>query len=598
MRWTLTLLMLNLVAITWIVYTHSGEDIEVKTTRIFPMDTVDVTHISIQSAEAGLIQLEKRGQAWWLTNPIEWLANPFAVQRILNQILFIERDIAFSFEDLKTSGKTLADYGLEKPALTIMLKSNRTESTLKVGSVTGIGSKLYALEPQAEQISVLVRESLEGLALDVNSLRSDRIFDIPIYLIESVVLKMRDPDITLRLALQKGNWVFESPIITQADDERVKAFLNLLSSLKVSKFTQATDKTVVSANFDTPDMRLTLRGKNVSQTLLLSGSAPVSENGIRYHYARMEHAPAVFTVVGDPFEVISKRWDRLREHRIINMDTNNVSAIEIRRNEKKLTLQQLETGPWQIISEKTNKEMENFPADSESILGLLNHINLLEALTFVSDAPSQGDLQTFGLDPAKGEINIRSGKTNTKLTIGELSPDRSMRYVASSQTQSVYGVAESAIGLIVAESYPYRTLTLFNLPEAATIRSVRFESIADKKDWLDTTVKNERTETMTKLSAELKKHLRFFKAKAFIDADATVKELKIKDEPGTRAWGYFLDVVFDLPGGDKPQSKTFRFFLTDIQDDKHLLASFEGMGQPFIVQDETKNLLKQIISLK
>lgn len=597
MRWTLTLLIANLLAIAWITHTHYQSAESLMSLRIFPMEAGDVIALKIESRTAGTVALKKRGQTWWLEAPIEWAANPFAVQRIINQILFIQRDISFSTDELQASGKTLTEYGLEEPALSLTLQTAHTTHQLLLGAPTGMGSKLYALQPDEKRISVLANENFEGLSIDLESLRSDAIFDLPLYSIDSIVIKMRDPDITLRLSRQKDNWVFESPIITQADNERVNALLNLLSSLKAVDFLSAESDALPNRNLDNAAMRISLRGKNGQQTLLVGEQASVSESGVQRNYARLENTPTVFTVIGDPFDALKSRWEHLREHRILPSDLgNNITTLEIRKQGQKVILQKLETGPWQILREQDDKQLETLRANDEAVLGMVNHIALLEALNFVSDAPSKKDLQDYGLDPAHGEITLRSNDRTLRVLLGNLSADKALRYVMTSETQSVFGVREFSIEVIEAESYPYRSLVLMTQPESAVIDSLTLTPLRDANNARRISAQAEKSpanEADAQLWEALQPHLNPFMVKNFVAGNATQEHLHLRGSENSIPWTHTLDFEVKLPSGDKTQLKNHRFYLSSLENPVY--AAYEGNGQPFILPEKLISLLKQIL---
>ena len=79
--------------------------------------------------EPRILKLENNG--WYITSPINWRANSFAVNRIRNQIEFLEKEASFPLSELKTRDYKLSDYGLDEPMYTIKYGNDKKMYTLK-----------------------------------------------------------------------------------------------------------------------------------------------------------------------------------------------------------------------------------------------------------------------------------------------------------------------------------------------------------------------------------------------------------------------------------------------------------------------------------
>jgi hypothetical protein len=92
--------------------------------RVLGAEAADIRSLEISGGGPGhALALAKRGDVWFVTAPLEWPANPNAVSRILTELQFLEHETSFNVSDLAKNGQSLADYGLDKPRLTIALTS-------------------------------------------------------------------------------------------------------------------------------------------------------------------------------------------------------------------------------------------------------------------------------------------------------------------------------------------------------------------------------------------------------------------------------------------------------------------------------------------
>ena len=138
--------------------------------------------------------LERKGSSWEITQPIQWPANYFAINRILNQLQFLEEEASFSINEVERTGQTLADYGLEEPWIKLGITNEEETIELGIGNVTEIGNNFYILGPNKKKVFVINRQFIDGLLVDLNDLRNREIFTIPVFEVQALSLQMNNPE--------------------------------------------------------------------------------------------------------------------------------------------------------------------------------------------------------------------------------------------------------------------------------------------------------------------------------------------------------------------------------------------------------------------
>ena len=97
-------------------------------------DTVPFTVLEISGRGIDKPRVLKfENNKWRITSPIDWPANLFAVNRIRNQIEFLDREASFSLSEVSKHGHGLAEYGLDDPAYTFRYGNGKKMYTLKIG---------------------------------------------------------------------------------------------------------------------------------------------------------------------------------------------------------------------------------------------------------------------------------------------------------------------------------------------------------------------------------------------------------------------------------------------------------------------------------
>ena len=109
--------------------------------RVLGPESVNIQSLEIATA-GRTVRLVKHGEVWSLTQPLDWPANPLAVSGIVQDLALLEQKASFNVADLANNKLSLADYGLDKPKLTVVFTSGEsgvttTLPTLGAGAIHG-----------------------------------------------------------------------------------------------------------------------------------------------------------------------------------------------------------------------------------------------------------------------------------------------------------------------------------------------------------------------------------------------------------------------------------------------------------------------------
>ena len=384
------------------------------------------------AASENRIHLERTGDAWFLTTPLNWPANDFAVRRILTALQFLEHETSFPVSDLARNGQTLADYGLADPRLIVTATPApatpgtvaASPFTLKIGDGTAVGKNLYILSPDATRIHVVDGALAEALAPDLAKLRSDQLLTVPVFEARALTLQTSANTTRTRLRRDQTRWLFEAPITTRAAKTPVDLAINGLNALRVTRFlspaeTPAPDLTGLTA----PRLRITLEGNARRETLLLGlpvkPAAPAGET-IEL-FAQLDDRATTFTttVPTELLNTLDRAQTTLRDRTLLDFDPALVTALSLAAPEPApaLRLQRLDaTTPgtpaaWQLASPSLAAPLR---ADRELVEKLLRQLQLLSATApkpgdspFVSDAPTAAEIENLGFNRPERTLTLQ-----------------------------------------------------------------------------------------------------------------------------------------------------------------------------------------------
>ncbi|HVS54483.1 MAG TPA: DUF4340 domain-containing protein [Opitutaceae bacterium] len=423
--------------------------------RVLGPEAADIRSLEVSSPSGPLFALARtRDNSWALTKPLDWPANLHAVSSILHELQLLEHETSFPTQDLgKNNNPTLADYGLDKPKLTVAFTSGDPAASggplapviLRIGDTTKVGNRVYILSPNGDRIHVVEREKIDSLFLPVDQLRADALLTIPVFEAGSLSVQTANPDPArgtsgARVLIRRDGprWGIFAPIAARASKTQTEVTISRLVALRAKSFPAASPATLPSV---APALRVTLEGNNRHETLFLGEPVPAAANAAANnpppspassteteYFGQLEGRAAIFTVVvpNDLLKTLRNATDPatgrpgagLRETRILDFEPAAVSAVTLAAPAPAattpITLQRLDAAPkapdagaWQLVARAAgNDGLQTVPADRAAIEHLLGVLAELSAQTFVSDNPSSAELENWGFNRPEREITL------------------------------------------------------------------------------------------------------------------------------------------------------------------------------------------------
>ncbi len=582
-KFTVFLLALNIITFGLIAYlNHQAQKVEPNAgglsgqigRELIDADRIELHGRGLQTPRI----LERKGSSWSITQPMQWSANYFAINRILNQLQFLEEDASFSVDEIEKTGQTLADYGLDDPLLKLTIAEGTETISLSIGTLTEIGNNVYLLGPNGREIFVVNRQVIDGLLVDLNDLRTREIFDIPVFEVDALGLQIRSDStadgsyLKVRLARSNAEWSFEAPLSAKADPALVDNTINTLTAAKVSRFIEAEEIDPILQGLESPFMQVTIHGNKRRQTLIIGNRDPQAQGSPQY-FAKLEDNPAVFTVLARPFDALREAQEALRERNFMNFDRARLSGINISESGRKIRLQQLETGDWQLLESSAEIDIQPHRADPEIMANLIDELATLRASGFAVDAPTPTDNERLGFSAPRRVVtlNFKDGEPMT-LTLAHPEDDNEALYAKTNLADYIYQVERrSTLRMIPLNASYYRNRTLDTLPEAALIRKLElsnrltsetifaFELPEEASSW--DSVLNKMEEGRGPHIATLLEAIRRFKVKSYL-LDRYADAYPV-DEEKSLAWVFRLSATIQLPGGETDRIETREYVFTE-----------------------------------
>jgi hypothetical protein len=408
----LALLVASLGGLLWLAERRflSERPDQTTTQRLVPFSAEDVLGLEIRRGDA-VAMCVRRGDDWWMEQPLATRADRTVVARLLGVMESLVRTETVTERQRLTRNLTLADYGLEPPSAVVRFSTAVGTFALAVGGVPVMGDTVYVRSMDKSDVFATSSALLEALPGGPDALR-DR------SLLRGEPFRTVRVDVTgagfAKLARVGAHWVFQQPVRFRADGAAVNGLLEAIYGLRADRFvwdpsprTNVAGGTVAPVRVETyglsddeAAMRIAVwtAGDEAGQELIIGKSLP--EDAARA-FARLRGSGSVFAVSRQAADRCRISVQELMDRDVFPCSAGDVRQIEIRRQDKLVTLARKPDKGWMLL------EPVQWQADTQTVLRLVQNMVNLKVAGFLEGVA--GDPKSLGLAPPWCSVAISNG---------------------------------------------------------------------------------------------------------------------------------------------------------------------------------------------
>ena len=218
------------------------------------------------------------------------------------------------------------------------------------------------------------------------------------------------PDREIVLEKGDGGWRLTKPVAAAADDITVKNLIHAIADAEVKKTIEDVPADLTQFGLAQPAVTIKVTTKTgalpdlkVGKTTAVSAST----------YVQRSDQPKLY-LTGSAFHAgMDKQVKDLRDKKIVELKEDDIVRIALHGPDGDVLLTK-SGGNWQI------EQPTALRADGNAVRALLSGVRNLRATDFASDAPSDADLATYGLDTPKSQLVFTAADgTETRLLVGK-----------------------------------------------------------------------------------------------------------------------------------------------------------------------------------
>ena len=374
------------------------------------IETSELTGIELSAQERGekqaySLSCAKKDGQWEITAPVHDLADSSKVEKLAEAVSYFSLTSADFVVDDPTK---VADYGLDRPALSIEFKMEDASRTIIIAErQEGEQTTIYAMNKGEPAIVKVSERLLEDLRKEPDDLRQRSIADFEKD--DVVRVTAAGPDMSLVLEKVEGNWQIAGEEPAEADYSMVGDFLDGLGKAEVAEFAADEPEDLATYGLSEQErLRLTAFGKDEEQLCEVLFGKEADDGEVTY---AMRPGYAGVLALPSKDYLRGLRTGRLAFLKRLVLQESRSRALRValtQGQEKFVAARKSDEADWQLL------EPVKGPVDGDALDDMLAGFMYLEAAGFVAEKPQ--DLAPFGLDqPA---IRVAVTYRTEKKTVG------------------------------------------------------------------------------------------------------------------------------------------------------------------------------------
>ena len=309
------------------------------------------------------IALSKIGGRWRIDAPIKAAADDVEVKKLVDAVVLAEIGDVLSRADLEKLKRSLRDFGLAAPRITVTLSCMDRRETYSFGRRTASGGEVYVRQDGEGGVFTAPVGTAQALSRPLNGFRRHRLFSFSHDEIAGIALKDAGEPLS-KLVKEKGSWRLAEPVDAPANRDVAESLLADICSERIVAYAGAGEGVGVGLGADESGYVLSLRNSlGVLEKAVLG-----QQSGTNEVWALTSEG-AVVRVSASLLAACRKSQRTLEDTRVFPVDAQSVTSISVSEVFPAYMLSRKSPAdPWRLVSPA------DAPADDASVGRLLERI--------------------------------------------------------------------------------------------------------------------------------------------------------------------------------------------------------------------------------
>jgi hypothetical protein len=460
MNWRTTWILLGIAAVlsvfTYFFEQHqNSRQTDGGPPRLVVLRPAEVSAIQIRRTNQFLLRVERTNGIWNLTAPLAYPAQPFAIEGLLHTLGNLHSQTFISFDELKSSRRTIAEYGLDVPVATVILQQGQRRIEVAVGSRTPVGDQMYVQISDSRGIHVVNAQLADQLPKLVNDWRDPTLITFTGINFDRVEARSAGRGFALQFDPTNSSVVLIKPTPARASTPKVIEFVKQIRDARITQFVSDEARDDLDAlGLQPPEAELAFRLGTNDAAIFQFGKSPAT-NAAQV-YARRADRNNVVLVPRTVLDALQTPYGELRDRRLLAFAPEAVDTVEIVDGiAETVSIRRQFNGAWIVVDAQATI------ADGQLMKQYLDRLSRLEG-NVEKDVVT--DFAPYGLEPVARHYWLKSTLTNAagqitnrilaQLDVGARRGD--VVFARGAEDKTVYAVPVSEITALPRAAWQLR----------------------------------------------------------------------------------------------------------------------------------------------
>ena len=473
MRWKSTWLLV-LLAVVMFVYIVSverhrvtGSGADPLNAKIVPGPINEITALQVRRTNQLVVRAERTNGLWHLTGPIAYPAQNISIVSLLAELNGLTGPPHITREDLAAEKRSVAEFGLDLPAATLIVQNAGQRTELNFGNKTAVGDQVYLQVQNIPGIFIVSATLFDRLPRSASDWRDPALIQFGAVNPDRFEVRAAGRGFAIGVDPTNNTFNLIKPTPARADPAKGEALLRQVEMAQVTQFVSDNPRADLEPyGLQTPVAEL-IFGVGTNDALVFQfGGSPT--NDARLVYARRLSQTNIVLVAKSVLDALLTPYSELRERRLFTFSLSEVAMTEVVGPDSFIVRRQT-NGVWVVGDPPVMNADGGLMADWITLLG---KIEVEVEKDFVTD------FAAYGLAKPVRQYLIKSVATNAagqvtnqvigQLDIGQRSGDKV--FVRRADEQTVYSLSLGDSEQLPTKAWQLRDRRVWNFTTNQTQR--------------------------------------------------------------------------------------------------------------------------------
>lgn len=437
--------------------------------RLVPFDADKIASIEIDRLN-GKVKLDRKGEEWRLTEPIDTPADPQAMNEILHYF-----DQAQRIGALPASPEQWAEFGLEKPSLRVKVTSaEKTDVAFNIGVDAPVYGEAYAALNGEKDYFTVSGELKKNLSRKVDALRDRSLLPFNANEATTVTLFVK-AETPIQMVKEDATWRLLEPIRDKADQSAVEEVVHTVQLTKAADFIDTDTLQLQKYGLDVPTVvaQFESSGPGGTRNATLTLGRQIDEQGKSY-YAKRSDLPSIFVVPDTLAYALIPKITELRAKDLFTIPGEKIRKLEIDFANDAIHLKRDSSNMWRF-DEPDNEQL----ADQAMANDALRYLLTMKIRKFLA-IPLEPDFAGLAQPRLRVVIEDDAGKSESVETgrSGQTTETKDIVYARRSSGGEIFGVPLELPGKLFLTREKFMSKSIYSF-DPSKVGSLKYTTVRD-----------------------------------------------------------------------------------------------------------------------